>query len=219
MPNPKTVEELYKAIAPFYTKGISNFLFEIEEPIIKGILPKLGGLRVLDVGCGSGRWTSKFVAAGGEVIGVDKSKVMLKFAKKRAKKAKFLRMDARKLKFTSNSFDFVFESLMLVHVPNWKKAVKEMIRVCKPCGTILISDFNGARLFGAPTDIPFSVSKTKIVHFPISAIMPSEMIEFALKNGCELIEFKEPKQKLPKKYIQRFHYQPPLQIIMLRKKH
>jgi ubiquinone/menaquinone biosynthesis C-methylase UbiE len=214
---PKTVIELYKAVAPFYAKSVSNMLFEIEEPVIKKMLPKLKGMQVLDVGCGTGRWTSKFTAKGAQVTGVDINKSMLKIAKY-IKKAKFQVMDSRKLKFSSETFDFVFESLMLCHLHDWKKAVKEMIRVCKPCGLILLSDFNGARIFGKQTDVPFSISKTKTVNFPIFPIMPSEIIDFALKNGCELIAFKEPKQKLPKAYIERFHYQPPLQIIMLRKK-
>jgi len=215
----KTVGELYGLIAPFYEKGVSKFMFEIEEPVVKKMLPKLKGLKVLDVGCGTGRWTSRLAATGANVIGVDKSSAMLKFAKKRVGKAKFLLMDSRKLKFQPNSFNFVFQSLMLSHMPDWKKAVKEMIRVCKPGGLIFISDINGARLFGKPQEMPFSVSKKNTVQFVIYPIMPSEIIEFALKSNCELMEFKEPKQKLPKKYIQRFHYQPPLQIIMLRKKH
>jgi ubiquinone/menaquinone biosynthesis C-methylase UbiE len=115
------------------------------ETVINQSPPK--GL-FLDVGTGTG-WIAIGVAKYNpdiEIIGVDLSETMLKVAKKNAhhegvnKRIKFLKSDAKCLPFEDEIFDSVFCHNMLHHLPEPIKMVKEMARVVKKDGAIIIRD-------------------------------------------------------------------------------
>jgi len=89
---------------------------------------------VLDNGCGNGSFGEFFK---GNVIGVDMSEEMLKFAKKRMKVKKG---SSEKLPFKDSMFDIVLCKSVLHHLKNPKKAVDEMHRVLKKNGKIIISE-------------------------------------------------------------------------------
>lgn len=75
------------------------------------------GAKVLDVGCGSGADANYLMSKGFKVVGIDLSENMLKLAKKIAPKAKFLKMDLRFIDFKDQTFDGVWASASLLHIP------------------------------------------------------------------------------------------------------
>lgn len=92
------------------------------------------------MGIGTGK-SLRYYPAGCEVTGIDLSEKMLAKARKRAenmKNVKLLLMDAEKLEFPDNSFDFVVTNLVLSSVQNPVAALKEMRRVCKKEGRIIM---------------------------------------------------------------------------------
>lgn len=102
----------------------------------------------LDVGTGTG-WIAVGVAkhnSGVEVTGVDLSDEMLNVARKNAasegvgNRTKFQRGDAKGLPFGDGSFDAVFCHNMLHHLPEPLSLVREMRRVAKKDGSIIIRD-------------------------------------------------------------------------------
>ena len=125
------------------------------------------GNNVLDVGTGSGLiipWLAEHVT-NGKIIGVDISEKMLLKAKKRIKKyeieavASVQKDDVEALTFQNNSFDRVIATFALTTIPNPEKAVKEMIRVLKEDGKMVILDT------GKPKN-PF----VKIFYYPMLPI-------------------------------------------------
>ncbi len=78
-------------------------------------LPK--GSVLLDVGCGAGRDASYFINRGFSVTGIDFSEKLIDIAKRKVPKGKFLVMDFEELEFPENSFDGVWASASLLHVP------------------------------------------------------------------------------------------------------
>jgi SAM-dependent methyltransferase len=56
------------------------------------LLPRRG--LVVDLGCGSGVWAARLCRAGHEVIGIDQSAAMIRLARRRAPKARFIRASA-----------------------------------------------------------------------------------------------------------------------------
>ena len=105
------------------------------------------GEQVLDVACGNGQITlpaAEAVGAGGSVLGVDLSQRMVDSAGRRARQrqlsnASFARMDAAQLALPEGRFDLVLCSLGLMYVPDPAQAVREMARVLRPGGRVVLS--------------------------------------------------------------------------------
>jgi ubiquinone/menaquinone biosynthesis C-methylase UbiE len=110
------------------------------------------GDRVLDVGCSSGYLVRLLAAAAGpsgSVTGLDPSEAAIAHARRRAPAgASFTAGVAQDLSaFPDGSFDVVTSTLALHHVPARKRqdAFREMYRVTRPGGRLLIADFDPSR--------------------------------------------------------------------------
>jgi SAM-dependent methyltransferase len=102
---------------------------------------------LLDVGCGPGKWLKVFARnfSKSTIIGVDLSKQMLMLAKKQSfsNDANLVNMNAVKLALLDNGFDLVTSVTVLQHISHnedWRSAIKEIVRVTKPTGFIIICD-------------------------------------------------------------------------------
>ena len=104
------------------------------------------GSKILDVATGTGQQAFAFAKKGYEVIGIDLSEAMLNVAKKKNKyrNVKFEVADATNLPFDDNIFDISSISFALHDMPLSirEKVLKEMVRVTKPEGIIVIADYN-----------------------------------------------------------------------------
>ena len=100
------------------------------------------GERVLEVGIGTGINLSLYPRTC-HVTGIDLSAKMLEKAHERVAKegltnVELLEMDATKLAFEDNSFDVVYAPYVISVVPDPVAVVREMSRVCRPGGKIII---------------------------------------------------------------------------------
>lgn len=111
------------------------------------------GASVLDVGCGTGTLAiaaKRRVGAEGSVYGIDASPEMLARANGKARKAGvdvvFTNGLAESLPFPDSRFDVVLSTVMLHHLPRTARqlGVREMRRVLKPGGRLLVVDFADA---------------------------------------------------------------------------
>ena len=135
----------YRFIAHFY-----DLLF---VPLLKGIRNNVIELSmikdktsVLEVACGTGEQAGYYARKGAIVTALDFSKPMLKIAKQKNKEYKtlhFIYSDATKLQFRDNQFDISTITLALHEMdPSIReKVVKQMIRVTKKDGRIIIVDY------------------------------------------------------------------------------
>jgi len=97
--------------------------------------------RILDVGCGTGYILSQL--PGAQRFGLDLSAFMVKRAQERlGKNAAITHGDAEKLPFPDASFDRVIASSLLSHVLHPEQVVRELKRVVKPDGRVVISVCN-----------------------------------------------------------------------------
>jgi len=97
------------------------------------------GLRVLDVGCGSGVVTRAIlarVAPGGSVVGVDAQPALLRLAQEQTPGADFRVGDALSLPFGDAEFDVVVCVTVLEHMPEAARAIPELVRVAQPGGRV-----------------------------------------------------------------------------------
>ncbi len=107
------------------------------------------GDRVLDIGCSSGylvRLLAAVAGPSGSVTGLDPSEAALAYARRRAPAgASFTAGVAQDLSpFPDGTFDVVTSTLALHHVPARKRqdAFREMYRVTRPGGRLIVADFD-----------------------------------------------------------------------------
>jgi len=99
-----------------------------------------GGDIVLDVGCGTGALSDALAAAAPScrIVGIDRSEAYVTFARThhRDGRARFEVGDAGHLHFPDAGFDRTLSLLILNFIPDPEGALREMIRVTRPGGTI-----------------------------------------------------------------------------------
>jgi ubiquinone/menaquinone biosynthesis C-methylase UbiE len=100
---------------------------------------------VLDVATGPGYIAEAFARTAREVIGVDLTAAMLAIGTERTRQSgvsnvSFRMGDAQNLPFERENFDVVVCRLALHHVQEPGRVVREMARVCRLLGTVLVED-------------------------------------------------------------------------------
>ena len=117
------------------------------------------GLKILDVGCGTGFFTILLAKQGHQVTGTDLTPDMIANARILAEEeqvnCEFQVMDAEHLSFPDASFDMVISRNLTWTLPEAFQAYKEWSRVLKPGGLLLNFDANyGAVNFAETSDLP-----------------------------------------------------------------
>ncbi len=125
---------------------IANFMRESGEAVVEsiGVRPPL---RALDLGCGDGTTALPLARKGAEVIGIDIAKNLVEAGNKRAAEAgleqlKFHEGDACNLEgVDDHSFDLTLSVFGAMFAPKPFEVAKEMVRVTKPGGRILMGNW------------------------------------------------------------------------------
>jgi SAM-dependent methyltransferase len=100
------------------------------------------GARVLDVGCGTGRWVRRYGELGFAAVGLDATIGMLQIARANGTKAPLTAGLAQSLPFSDASFDCLSDITVAQHIPYelQSKALEEMVRVIKPGGRLILME-------------------------------------------------------------------------------
>jgi demethylmenaquinone methyltransferase/2-methoxy-6-polyprenyl-1,4-benzoquinol methylase len=103
------------------------------------------GAAALDLCCGTGDLAFTLARRGARVTGLDFSQAMLDVARRRALSrpggVEFLRGDAMQLPFAADTFDIVTVGYGLRNLADWETGLREMIRVARPGGRVLVLEF------------------------------------------------------------------------------
>lgn len=136
------------------------------------------GRRILEVGCGIGRWTKYFRESF--YFGIDISESMLRNAKAHSPKGIYLNAMGSSPPFKKGMFDMVYSVTVLQHMlpEQQEQAAKEMVRVTKPGGKILLMEDTLKRNH-APTEMGNPA--------PMHAKSPEEWITMFEKQGVKLV--------------------------------
>ena len=107
-------------------------------PNLLRIVDPKPGMKILEVGCGDGYFTTHFAQKGAEVVGSDIAREMIDAAKKREPKLEWHVAPADQLSFAKdNFFDTVVVVLALQNIENLSGAISEASRVLKPKGSVV----------------------------------------------------------------------------------
>jgi SAM-dependent methyltransferase len=114
----------------------------IEQPALRGCLPPLEGLRILDLGCGGGQFARYCVEQGAlEVTGVDLSTNMLEYA--RAHNAHpnihYLQGSLEDVELPDGAYDLIVSSLVMDYVRDYGQVVQKVTRALRKGGHFVYS--------------------------------------------------------------------------------
>ncbi len=133
--------EAYARWAPLYPPVPHNPLMRAEQDAMLGLWPSIRGRRVLDLACGSGRYSRLLVAHhAAQVVALDDCTAMLAQVSGAAR----VRGTMMSLPFVSDAFDVVICGLAIGHAFNIAPWMSEVARVLKKTGLLLYSDFHPA---------------------------------------------------------------------------
>lgn len=123
------------------------------------------GMKVLDVGCGTGLTAglaAEITGNSGLVVGVDPSAGMLDVARQEGRVRHGVRGEGQALPVADNRFDLVTMTFALRHVPDLVQAFAEYRRVLKPGGKVLILEIT----------VPDGGLRRRLLKFHMKRIVP-----------------------------------------------
>jgi SAM-dependent methyltransferase len=100
------------------------------------------GMRVLDVGTGAGGAAGRAAERGADATGVDVAEAMVKIASRHHPDASFLQASASDLPFDDAAFDAVVGNIVVPHLGEPDRAVREMARVLVAGGRVALSTWD-----------------------------------------------------------------------------
>ena len=129
--------------------NLNDYTYKRHWERYKFACPFAEGKKVLSVACGTGYGEYYFTSQGkaSRVLGLDYSQEAIEYARKKYHhlNLSYLNMDARDLgSLESSSFDLVVSFETIEHLDEDKKFLRELKRICKPGGIIILSTPNKA---------------------------------------------------------------------------
>ncbi|HEX6029833.1 MAG TPA: class I SAM-dependent methyltransferase [Tepidiformaceae bacterium] len=179
------------------------------DPVMLRLCGDVAGRRVLDDGCGEGRFSRMLASAGADVVALDRTTTMVRAARaRRCGPEHVVRGTGDCLPLNDASFDLVVSYIVLVDIPDFRAAIREMARVLRPGGRAVVANLSfmsvntgwvrdeaGRRLHYSmdnyleerPIQLEWAGVRITNWHRPLSAYMAA-----FLGAGLRLVEFLEP---------------------------
>lgn len=146
MSHPNNLAAYYDAIAQCYDPENLSSQRRLDEALLaEAGLNELANRHVLEIACGTGRWTKRLCAAARNVVASDLSQTMLSISRTRNQdqaNVTHVCADAYRLPFRPGSFDGVFAGWWLSHVPResmWRFFM-QLRQVLVPTGRVVFTD-------------------------------------------------------------------------------
>ena len=129
----------------------------------------VAGAHILDVGCGPGVLLRAALNAAdrrARGTGVDLGTDRIRQAEANNagnRRLQFVRSDVQQLELESGTFDVVYTRMLMQYVADKEKAVAELVRVCKPGGTVILQDLDGQLVWHYPEDALMQQTMTRVL--------------------------------------------------------
>ena len=143
------------------------------------------GTRLLDLACGTGQIAFPAARAGAKVTGVDIAPKWIEQARGRAMEegldVRFDEGDVEDLMFDDGSFDLVITLIGAMFAPRPERVAKEMVRVCRPGGRIVMGNWSPEGFIG-------QMFKTSAKYVPPPSLMPYPLLWGSEEVVCDRLQ-------------------------------
>ena len=140
--------EIANSYDDYYQSDFGKKVDRIEQDIIDFLIKEIPRGEMLELGCGTGHWSDYFSKKGFNVTGIDISDTMLNVAKNKKINVKFKIADSQNIPFNDESFQIISSITMLEFVDNQDKVIKEIYRVLKKGGWLILGCLNKNSIIG-----------------------------------------------------------------------
>ncbi len=146
----ETFKRLAQRYDAWYAKPVGAWADRYETEAVMRLIDVRHDERVLDLGAGTGRHAVDLARRGAEVVAVDASEDMLRFAESRIGDAsvRLVRADATDLPFADGEFDAVLAVTSLCFAADPITVLREAARVLRPGGRLVLGELNSRSLWG-----------------------------------------------------------------------
>ncbi len=135
-------QEGYRLWAATYDEK-PNPLLALEERLLTPLVGDVSGKRIVDVGCGTGRWLGRLRECGAaSVVGIDASPEMLARAGAKGPGGALVCARGDRLPLRTGAADVILCSFLLGYVPDLTGFAREIARVAAPGALVFLSDFH-----------------------------------------------------------------------------
>ena len=187
--------EAYRRWAASFDTSASPIV-ALESRHLERVLPDVRGKRLIDVGCGTGRWLAWAHARGAQGVGADRSAEMLRVAASKPHLVdRIVRADGLSLPFADESADVVLCTLSLAYMAPIESALAELARLAKPGACVVVTDFHPdairsgwKRTFRSGPDV-FEIEQS---HYALSDLNSPGLKPYDLSELC----FSDPEREL-----------------------
>jgi ubiquinone/menaquinone biosynthesis C-methylase UbiE len=132
---------LHPLAPPWFNRLTDNLQFRaVKRALAIAEVPY--GARILDVGCGTGRWVRRYKELGFSSVGVDATFGMLRIARTNKTTDPLTVGMAQSLPFSDSAFDCLSDITVIQHISYDQqfKAIQEMVRVVRPGGRLIFME-------------------------------------------------------------------------------
>ena len=128
----------------WFDTPVGRAVLKYELTLVLDLLRPTRGEKILDAGSGTGIFTGEFLDRGADVVGLDISWAMLRWAKEKheAFSKRGVTADMALLPFADGVFDKTVSVTALEFIEDEKRAVAELFRVTKPGGRVVVATLN-----------------------------------------------------------------------------
>jgi SAM-dependent methyltransferase len=135
-----------------YPEMVETFLLPLGPRLVEACGIE-AGMRVLDVAAGTGNASIPAAERGAEVVASDLTPELFEAGRRRAEAAgvelEWVEADAEQLPFEDGSFDVVMSSIGAMFAPHHQAVADELVRVCRPGGTVGLLSWTPEGMIGA----------------------------------------------------------------------